>query len=139
MAELAGSQTHENLKAAFAGASPANRRYLYYAKIAEAEVLEDVAANFRSTALGETGHAPVHPGYLPAVGDPTTCEPIGTTAQNLQASITAETHEYTEMYPAFAKTARDEGLDDIADWFEILAKAEKSHAGRFEQMLDSLG
>lgn len=139
MAELAGSQTHDNLKVAFAGESQANRRYLYFAKVAEAEGLEDVAANFRSTADGETGHAHGHLDYLQAVGDPITGEPIGTTAQNLQASITAETHEYTEMYPAFARTARDEGLDDIADWFEILAKAEKSHAGRFEQMLDSLG
>ena len=139
MAELAGSQTHNNLKAAFAGESQANRRYLYFAKVADAEGQEDIAAGFRSTADGETGHAHGHLDYLQPVGDPVTGEPIGTTAENLRASITAETHEYTEMYPAFAKTARDEGFDDIADWFEILAKAEKSHAGRFEQMLEFLG
>lgn len=138
MADLAGSSTHQNLKAAFAGESQANRRYLYFAKVAEAEGLGDIAEGFRATADGETGHAHGHLEYLAQVGDPVTDLPIGATADNLRASIAAETHEYTEMYPAFAKTARDEGFDDIADWFEILAKAEKSHAGRFEMMLDSL-
>lgn len=138
MADLAGSSTHQNLKAAFAGESQANRRYLYFAKVAEAEGLGDIAEGFRATADGETGHAHGHLEYLAKVGDPVTDLPIGATADNLRASIAAETHEYTEMYPAFAKTARDEGFDDIADWFEILAKAEKSHAGRFEMMLDSL-
>jgi len=138
MAELAESKTLENLKAAFAGESQANRRYLYFAKVAEAEGHGDIAEGFRATADGETGHAHGHLDYLRAVGDPVTGEPIGSTADNLRASITAETYEYTEMYPAFAKTAREEGFDDIADWFEILAKAEKSHAGRFEAMLDTL-
>jgi len=138
MAELAGSKTHDNLKAAFAGESQANRRYLYFAKVAEAEGQPDIAEGFRATADGETGHAHGHLDYLKAVGDPATGEPMGSTADNLRTSIIAETYEYTEMYPAFAKTARDEGFDDIADWFEILAKAEKSHAGRFEQMLDFL-
>lgn len=138
MADLAGSSTHENLKAAFAGESQANRRYLYFAKVAEAEGLGDIAEGFRATADGETGHAHGHLEYLAQVGDPVTDLPIGSTADNLRASIAAETYEYTEMYPAFAKTARDEGFDDIADWFEILAKAEKSHAGRFEMMLDHL-
>ena len=139
MAELAGSETLQNLKAAFAGESQANRRYLYFAKVADAEGQPDIAEGFRATADGETGHAHGHLDYLATVGDPVTDLPIGTTADNLRASIAAETYEYTEMYPAFAKTARDEGFDDIADWFEILAKAEKSHAGRFEQMLDFLG
>lgn len=138
MAELAESKTLENLKAAFAGESQANRRYLYFAKVADAEGHGDIAEGFRATADGETGHAHGHLDYLRQVGDPVTGEPIGSTADNLRASITAETYEYTEMYPAFAKTARDEGFDDIADWFEILAKAEKSHAGRFEAMLDTL-
>jgi rubrerythrin len=138
MADLAGSSTHQNLKDAFAGESQANRRYIYFAKIADVEGFDDAAQIFRSTAEGETGHALGHLEYLTAVGDPVTGEPIGSTADNLRASITAETHEYTEMYPAFAKTAREEGFDDIADWFEILAKAEKAHAGRFEAMLDTL-
>jgi rubrerythrin len=72
------------------------------------------------------------------VGDPATGEPIGTTAANLKASIAGETYEYTEMYPGFAKTAREEGFGDIAEWFETLARAERSHAGRFQKGLDSL-
>lgn len=138
MTELSGSQTHQNLKAAFAGESQANRRYLYFAKVADAEGHADIAEVFRATADGETGHAHGHLDYLTAVGDPVNDEPIGTTVENLRSSVAAETHEYSEMYPAFATTARDEGFDDIADWFEILAKAEKSHAGRFESMLDTL-
>jgi rubrerythrin len=69
---------------------------------------------------------------------PATGEPIGDTVLNLKASIAGETHEYTDMYPGMAKTARDEGFDEIADWFETLAKAEKSHAGKFQKTLDAL-
>ncbi|MDE2631185.1 MAG: rubrerythrin family protein, partial [Alphaproteobacteria bacterium] len=99
----------------------------------------DVSAVFRSTAEGETGHAHGHLEYLEAVGDPATGEPIGGTGLNLKAAIAGETHEYTDMYPGMAKTARAEGFEEIADWFETLAKAEKSHAGRFRKALDSLG
>ena len=137
--ELKGSKTEENLKAAFAGESQANRRYLYFAQKADIEGHNDVAAVFRSTAEGETGHAHGHLEYLEACGDPATGEPIGDTVANLKASIAGETHEYTDMYPGMAKTARDEGFDEIADWFETLAKAEKSHAGKFQKTLDSLG
>ena len=136
---LKGSQTEENLKAAFAGESQANRRYLYFAQKADVEGYNDVAAVFRSTAEGETGHAHGHLEYLEECGDPATGEPIGSTSDNLKASIAGETHEYTDMYPGMAKTARDEGFDEIADWFETLAKAEKSHAGKFQKTLDTLG
>ena len=67
-----------------------------------------------------------------------TGKPIGSTRNNLFASIAGETHEYTDMYPGMAKTARQEGFEEIADWFETLAKAEKSHAGRFQKALDTL-
>ena len=134
---LAGTKTHENLKAAFAGESQANRRYLYFAAKADVEGAPDVAAVFRSTAEGETGHAHGHLEYLEAVGDPASGQPIGSTADNLRASIAGETHEYTDMYPGMAKTARDEGFDEIADWFETLAKAERSHAGKFQKTLDT--
>ena len=137
--ELKGSQTEGNLKAAFAGESQANRRYLYFAQKADIEGHNDVAAVFRSTAEGETGHAHGHLEYLEACGDPATGLPIGDTEANLKASIAGETHEYTDMYPGMAKTARDEGFDEIADWFETLAKAEKSHAGKFQKTLDTLG
>ena len=138
MADLKGSQTHDNLKAAFAGESQANRRYLYFAKVADVEGYPEVAGNFRETAEGETGHAHGHLDYLKSVGDPATDMPIGDTEKNLRSAIHGETHEYTEMYPAMASTARGEGFAEIADWFETLAKAEKSHAGRFEEMLKSI-
>ena len=138
MAELKGSKTHENLKAAFAGESQANRRYLYFAKVADVEGYSEIASNFRETAEGETGHAHGHLDYMKPVGDPATDLPIGETADNLKAAVAGETHEYTDMYPGMAKTAREEGFAEIADWFETLAKAEKSHAGRFQKMLDSL-
>ena len=136
--ELKGSNTESNLKAAFAGESQANRRYLYFAQKADIEGYNDVAAVFRSTAEGETGHAHGHLEYLEECGDPATGEPIGTTSNNLKAAIAGETHEYTDMYPGMAKTAREEGHDEIADWFETLAKAERSHAGRFQKALDTL-
>ena len=138
MATLKGSKTEGNLKAAFAGESQANRRYLYFANKADIEGYNDVSAVFRSTAEGETGHAHGHLEYLEASGDPATGLPIGATADNLKASIAGETHEYTDMYPGMAKTARDEGFDEIADWFETLAKAERSHANKFQRTLDGL-
>jgi rubrerythrin len=102
MANLKGSQTEGNLKAAFAGESQANRRYLYFAQKADVDL------------------------------------PIGGTSDNLKSAIAGETHEYTDMYPGMAKSAREEGFEEIADWFETLAKAEKSHAGRFQKALDTL-
>jgi len=138
MATLKGSRTHANLKAAFAGESQANRRYLYFAKQADVEGYPDIAGLFRDTAEGETGHAHGHLDYLKPVGDPATDLPIGDTATNLEAAIAGETHEYTDMYPGMAKAAREEGFAEIADWFETLAKAEKSHAGRFTQGLKSI-
>ncbi len=135
---LKGSQTEQNLKDAFAGESQANRRYLYFAAKADVEGFNDVSAIFRSTAKGETGHAHGHLEYLEEVGDPVTGLPIGNTEQNLKASIAGETHGYTDMYPGMAKSARDEGFDEIADWFETLAKAERSHANRFQKALDNL-
>jgi rubrerythrin len=139
MAKLLGSKTEANLKEAFAGESQANRRYLYFAQKADVEGYNDVATVFRSTAEGETGHAHGHLEYLQETGDPATGKPIGGTALNLAASVAGETHEYTDMYPGMARTAREEGFDEIADWFETLAKAEKSHAGRFQKALDTLG
>jgi len=138
MADLKGSKTHANLKAAFAGESQANRRYLYFAKIADVEGYPEIAGNFRDTAEGETGHAHGHLDYLKKVGDPATDLPIGDTANNLRSAVAGETHEYTDMYPGMARTAREEGFGEIADWFETLAKAEKSHAGKFSRLLDDI-
>src|ERR1700747_2094581 len=139
MRNLQGSKTQDNLKAAIAGESQANRRYLYFAQKADVEGYNDVAAVFRSTAEGETGHAHGHLEFLEAVGDPATGLPIGPTHANLKAAIAGETHEYTDMYPGMAKAAREEGFAEIADWFETLAKAERPHANRFQKALDAIG
>ncbi len=135
---LKGSKTFDNLKNAFAGESQANRRYMYFAKKADIEGYPDVAGLFRDVAEGETGHAHGHLDFLKEVGDPVTGVPIGDTTLNLKSAIEGETYEYTEMYPGFAKTAREEGFAEIAEWLETLARAEKSHAGRFTKGLESL-
>ena len=138
MPSLAGSKTHENLKEAFAGESQANRRYLYFARTADIEGETDAAGLFRDTAEGETGHAFGHLDFLKEAGDPATNEPIGNTEKNLASAVAGETYEFTAMYPGFAKTARDEGFDEVAEWFATLARAEKTHAGRFSKALDVL-
>jgi len=134
-----GPKTEQSLKEAFAGESQANRRYLYFANQADIAGANDVAAVFRSTAEGETGHAHGHMEYLieGGAGEPGTGMPAKTVAEALQAAIAGETHEYTDMYPGMAKTARDEGFDEIADWFETLAKAERSHANKFTKTLEA--
>jgi rubrerythrin len=136
---LNGSKTHDNLKTAFAGESQANRRYLYFARRADIEGYPDVGGLFRDTSEAETGHAFGHLDFLKEVGDPCTGVAIGDTEKNLKSAVEGETYEYTQMYPGFAKTAREEGFDEIAEWFETLARAEKSHAGRFQKGLDGLG
>ena len=136
--DLKGSKTEQSLKDAFAGESQANRRYLYFAAKADIEGYNDAATVFRSTAEGETGHAHGHLEYLEASGDPATGMPFGSTDANLRTAIAGETHEYTDMYPGMAKAAREEGFEEIADWFETLAKAERSHANRFQKMLNEL-
>jgi rubrerythrin len=138
MANLKGSKTHGNLKEAFAGESQANRRDLYFAKAADIEGYSEVAGLFRDTAEGETGHAHGHLDYLKKVGDPATEMAITDVGEMLASAVAGETHEYTDMYPGMAKTARDEGFNEIADWFETLAKAERSHAGKFQRALDDI-
>ena len=136
---LKGTRTEANLKLAFASEAQANRRYLYFAQKADVEGHVDASAVFRSTAEGETGHALGHLEYLERTGDPVTGLPITTTAEALRSAIAGETHEYTDLYPGMAREARDEGFDEIADWFETLARAERSHANRFQKALDALG
>jgi rubrerythrin len=137
---LKGTKTEECLKEAFSGESRANRRYLYFANMADIAGENDVASLFRSTAEGETGHAHGHMEYLISggSGDPETGLPASTVEEALASAVAGETHEYTDMYPGMAKTARDEGFDEVADWFETLAKAERSHANRFTKALDAL-
>ncbi len=132
-----GTKTEENLKAAFAGESKANRRYLYFANQADIAGAAEVAVVFRSAAEGETGHAHGHLEHLESAGDPDTGLPFATVEDSLRSAIAGETHEYTDMYPGMAKEARDEGFDEIALWFETLAKAERSHANKFQKTLDA--
>jgi len=138
MPSLKGTETDQNLKDAFAGECQANRRYFCFARKAGGEGFNDLAAVFRSTAEGRTGRAYGHLDYLEEVGDPSTGNPIGLTGDILRAAIDSETHEHTDMYPGMARVARQEGFDEIADWFETLAKAGKSHVGRFRKALDAL-
>src|SRR5689334_25373924 len=135
---LNGTKSHANLKDAFAGESHAYRRYLYFARVADIEGFPDIAGLFKDTADAESGHAFGHLDFLTEVGEPATGEPIGKTEKNLKAAVAGETYEYTQMYPGMAKTARDEGYQELAEWFETLAKAEKSHAGRFSKGLSQV-
>ncbi|MBI5648620.1 MAG: rubrerythrin [Ignavibacteriae bacterium] len=135
---LHDSKTYNNLIQGFTGEAIANRRYLYFARKADIEGQPDVAGVFRDTAEGETGHAFGHLEFLAEVGDPATGMPVGDTETNLRSAVQGETYEYTEMYPGFARIAREEGFDEIAEWFETLARAEKSHAGRFQKALDNM-
>ena len=137
MANLKGSKTEDNLKAAFAGESQANRRYLYFAQKADVEATTTSrpcsarpprARRATRTAISSSSRWR-RSGDRPADRrDP----------NNLKAAIAGETHEYTDMYPGMARTAREEGFGEIADWFETLAKAEKTHAGRFQKALDTM-
>lgn len=135
---IKGSKTEQNLKDAFTLESAANRRYSYFASKAEVEGLKDVAETFRATAEGETGHANGLLEYLEECGDPVTGLPFGGTKANLRSAIASEIEDYSNRYPAMLETARAEGFDDIADWFETLIKAEKAHAKRLQQLLDSI-
>lgn len=136
MGNLSGSKTEENLQRAFSAESEANGRFLYFAQRAEAEGFPDIASLFRSLAQGEHGHAVGHLDYLAAAAGGDGAGP--TTEENLKAAIVDETREYTEVYPVYARVARDEGFDDVADWFETVARAERSHAGRLTSGLESL-
>jgi rubrerythrin len=111
---LDGTRTLGNLKAAFAGESQANGRYLYFAEQADTERNEAVAITFRSISNGETKHAFGHIGWLNT--DPVTGHPIGGSEKNLKAAFGGEVYEFTEMYPGFARVACDEGHIEIAEW-----------------------
>ena len=138
MVELAESKTIENLRAAFAGESQAIRRYTYFSRKADEEGFPEVAALFRAVSDGETAHALRHFDYMRKAGDPVTKAPVLDVKGMLDSAIKGETYECTNMYPEFAKVARQEGFDEIAKWFETLAKAEKAHAGKFKEALEKL-
>lgn len=140
MKSLKGSKTEQNLKNGFIGESMANRRYLYFARRADEEGYPEIAAVVRSIAEGETAHAFGHLDFIRQGNsvDPATGKPIGTLEEMIKSAIAGETYEWTQMYPGFAKDAREEGFTEVAEWFETLAKAEKSHAAKFEELLKLL-
>ena len=138
MPKLEGTKTSDNLKASFAEAAQASRRYLYFARQADIEGYADAAGMLRDMAEGEANHSLGSLDFLREVGDPATGKPFGTTQQNLLSAFHDEAFQGNEMYLDFARTARSEGFDEVAEWFETLARAEKSHAERFHQMYTSL-
>lgn len=122
--DLSGTKTLENLKAAFAGESQANRRYTLFARIAELEGRHAARAAFERAAAEETAHALGHLAYMSA---------FGTTAENLAAAETGEDYENTEMYPAFAETAEAEGYPDIAYFFRSVGRFEGTHRDEYKK------
>ncbi len=124
--ELKGTRTEANLLAAFAGESQARNKYSYYASKAKKEGYEQIAALFEATANNEKEHAKM---WFKLVHG------IGTTAENLADAAAGENYEWTDMYATFAKEAREEGFDKIADLFEKVAAVEKEHEERYRKLL----
>lgn len=130
MAELKGSKTEQNLMTAFAGESQAHTKYLYYASKAKKDGYVQIGALFEETAKNEKEHAKIwfkllH-GGMPA------------TTENLKDAAAGENYEWTDMYAGFAKTAREEGLDDIAALFDGVAAIEKEHEERYKKLLQNI-
>ncbi len=129
--ELKGSRTEENLMKAFAGESEARNKYTYYASKAKKDGYEQIAAIFEETANNEKEHAKLwfkelHGGSVPS------------TIENLEAAADGENYEWTDMYAEFAKIAREEGFDRIANLFEGVAKIEKEHEERYRKLLKNI-
>jgi rubrerythrin len=127
--ELKGSKTEENLKAAFAGESQARNKYTYFAAVAKAEGLEQIAGIFLETAENEREHAKREFDFLKGIGD---------TDANLKAAAGGENYEWTQMYPQFQRVAREEGFAEIADFFKEVAEVEEQHEKRYLALLKNL-
>jgi rubrerythrin len=121
--ELRESKTWENLRSAFASSCMDAARYAWFATRADLEGELELAGLFRAAAQGEGQQAQGHLDYLREAGDPQTRAPIGTSEQNLKAAINRATYEAETLWTGFARTAREEGFDAVADWFEGLARA----------------
>ena len=138
MSDLKGSQTEKNILTAFAGESQARNRYTYFASKAKKEGFVQMQAIFEETANQEKEHAKRLFKFLEGgeveISASFPAGVIGTTLENLKASAAGENHEHTVMYPDFAKVAREEGFEDIAQVFEAIAVAEKQHEKRFNDL-----
>jgi len=142
MSSIKGTQTEQNLLKAFAGESQARMRYDYFASVAKKEGLEQMSAIFTETALNEKEHAKRFFKFLEGeMVEITATYPagkIGTTLENLKAAADGENEEWTELYPAFAETAREEGFADVAVTFEKIAEVEKAHEERYRKLYENL-
>ena len=140
--DLKGSQTEKNLLTAFAGESQARNRYTYFASQAKKEGYEQISWIFEETANQGKEHAKrffkILPGDEVEVQASFPAGVIGTTLENLLAAASGENYEYSEMYPGFAKTAREEGFKDIADIFKAVAVAEKHHEKRYRILASNI-
>lgn len=136
MKDIKGTKTEENLKKAFSMEAQTALRYEYFANRANIEGHNDVAMLFSSSAAGERGHALGHLEFLRR--DPVSNHAMNRTRLNIQSAIVGETAEYHDMYPHMAEVARLEGFEEIAIWFETLAKAERFHANQFQKALNTL-
>lgn len=142
MASIKGTQTEKNLLIAFASESQARNRYTYFAAAARKEGLVQISHIFEETANQEKEHAKRFFKFLEG-GDLEITETfpagiMGSTLDNLRAAAAGEEHEWTEMYPAFAKTAREEGFVEVALAFEAISIAEKQHGKRYTDLADNL-
>ncbi len=142
MASLKGTQTENNIMAAFAGESQARNRYTYFASKAKKEGFVQISTIFEETANHEKEHAKrlfklLEGGEVEITGS-FPAGVIGATLDNLKGSAAGENHEHTEMYPGFAITAREEGFNDIADIFEAIAVAEKQHEKRYNDLIANI-
>ncbi|MCK4739167.1 MAG: rubrerythrin family protein [Deltaproteobacteria bacterium] len=140
--ELKGSQTEKNLMAAFAGESQARNRYTYYAAKARGEGLIQISDIFTETADQEREHAKrlfklMEGGDIEIAGT-FPAGPVGSTTENLRAAAAGENYEWTDMYPSFAKTAKEEGFDKISEVFTSIAVAEKQHEKRYKELADNI-
>ncbi|PKL08999.1 MAG: rubrerythrin family protein [Spirochaetae bacterium HGW-Spirochaetae-7] len=138
MKSIKGTKTEKNLMAAFAGESQARNRYTYFASKARDEGYIQIAAIFEETSNQEKEHAKrlfkfMEGGTITITGT-FPAGPVGTTSENLLEAAGGENYEWKEMYPGFAKIAKEEGLDAIATVFEAIAVAEKQHAKRYENL-----
>ena len=127
--EFKGSKTEKNLQAAFAGESQARNKYTYFASVAKKEGYEQISAIFQQTADNEKEHAKM---WFKLLGE------LGNTAENLEAAAAGENYEWTDMYATFAKEAEEEGFEEIAAKFRLVAKIEKSHEERYLKLLSNV-
>jgi len=142
MPDIKGTQTEKNLLKAFAGESQARNRYNYFASAAKKEGLVQISEIFMETAAQEKEHAKRFFKFLEGgCVEVTATFPagvIGTTAENLESAASGEREEWSELYPAFAATARKEGLKQVAAVFDMISIAEKQHEKRYRDLLDNL-